>query len=89
MGNPFVHVELHTQDPHRAKKFYEELFDWKLEDMPGMDYTVINVGEGTGGGMMKTFHTFLTICACGYLRSANLLKRELSSTWPFAPCPPD
>ena len=41
-----MHVELHTQDPERAKKFYKDLFDWKFEDVPEMDYTIINVGEG-------------------------------------------
>ncbi len=54
MANPFVHVELQTKDLDKAKKFYQGLFDWKLEDMPmgnGMSYTGINVGEGTGGGM--------------------------------------
>ena len=54
MSNPFVHVELMTTDLAKAKAFYSGLFDWKLEDVPGMDYTMINVGEGTGGGMMKT-----------------------------------
>ena len=54
MANPFVHVELMTTDVAKAKAFYSGLFDWKLEDIPGMDYTMINVGEGTGGGMMKT-----------------------------------
>ena len=54
MANPFVHVELMTTDVAKAKNFYGELFDWKLEDLPGMDYTLINVGEGTGGGIMKT-----------------------------------
>ena len=53
MANPFVHVELHTDDPSKAKKFYQSLFEWKLEDSPGMDYTMIGVGEGTGGGIMK------------------------------------
>lgn len=53
MANPFVHIELHTGDMDRAKKFYAGMFDWKLEEMPGMDYTMIDVGEGTGGGMMK------------------------------------
>lgn len=56
MANPFVHVELSTTDPARAKNFYGKLFDWKLEDMemgPGMTYTMIQPGEGTGGGMMK------------------------------------
>ncbi|MGH7432856.1 MAG: VOC family protein, partial [Candidatus Methylomirabilales bacterium] len=34
MGNPFVHVELQTQDLGKAKKFYQELFSWKLQDIP-------------------------------------------------------
>lgn len=55
MANPFVHVELNTTDLNQAKAFYGKLFDWTLEDvpMPGMTYTMIKVGEGTGGGMLK------------------------------------
>jgi predicted enzyme related to lactoylglutathione lyase len=55
MANPFVHVELNTTDVGKAKAFYTKLFDWKLEDtpMPGGSYTIIKVGEGTGGGLMK------------------------------------
>jgi predicted enzyme related to lactoylglutathione lyase len=55
MPNPFVHVELNTTDLPKAKAFYSQLFDWKLDDlpMPGGTYTLINVGSGTGGGMMK------------------------------------
>ena len=55
MGNPFAHVELHTTDLSKAKEFYGSLFDWKLEDFPMEDgtYTLLHVGEGTGGGMMK------------------------------------
>ena len=56
MANPFVHVELATNDLDQAKSFYRSLFDWKLNDMDmggGMSYTMIDVGEGTGGGMMK------------------------------------
>jgi hypothetical protein len=55
MGNPFVHVELNTTDVAKAKAFYGELFDWKLDEtpMPEGTYTLIRVGEGTGGGIMK------------------------------------
>ena len=56
MANPFVHVELNSTDLPKAKTFYSKMFDWKLEDMPMGDagtYTLIGVGEGTGGGMMK------------------------------------
>lgn len=55
MANPFVHVELNTTDLNKAKDFYGKLFAWKLEDapMPEGTYTMIDVGGGTGGGMMK------------------------------------
>jgi predicted enzyme related to lactoylglutathione lyase len=55
MANPFVHVELQTNDLKKAREFYQKLFDWKLEDAPveGFGtYTMIGVGDGTGGGMM-------------------------------------
>ncbi len=53
MANSFVHVELHTREPERAEEFYKELFDWKFEDVPDMEYTIIKAGEGPGGGVMK------------------------------------
>ncbi len=56
MANPFVHVELSTTDVDKARSFYGSLFDWKLADMPmgeGGAYTMIDVGEGTGGGIMQ------------------------------------
>jgi predicted enzyme related to lactoylglutathione lyase len=56
MANAFVHAELNTTDVDKAKTFYGKLFDWKLEDIPmgkGETYTMIGVGEGTGGGIMK------------------------------------
>ena len=55
MANSFVHVELNTTDVNKAKAFYGKLFEWTLEDVPMGDssYTMIKVGKGTGGGMMK------------------------------------
>jgi len=55
MANPFVHIELNTQDVAKAKSFYQSLFAWSRNDMDmgDMTYTMIDVGEGTGGGMMK------------------------------------
>jgi predicted enzyme related to lactoylglutathione lyase len=57
MGNPFVHIELESDDVAKSKKFYKKLFDWSLKDMPmgpGMVYTGIGVGKGTGGGMQQS-----------------------------------
>ena len=55
MANPFVHIELGTNDVGKAKAFYGQLFGWDMEDLPMPEgaYTMIKVGEGTGGGMMK------------------------------------
>jgi predicted enzyme related to lactoylglutathione lyase len=55
MANPFIHVELNTTDVDKSKTFYGKLFGWKLEDRPMStgDYTMIDVGDGTGGGMLK------------------------------------
>lgn len=56
MPNPFVHIELNATSLGHAKEFYGELFDWELKDMnmgPSGTYTTINVGEGTGGGILK------------------------------------
>lgn len=51
MPNAFCHIELNTDDVAKAKKFYKSVFAWKLNDMPGMPYTMIDVGQGVGGGM--------------------------------------
>jgi len=54
-----VHFEIPVEDVQRARKFYEDLFGWKIERMPGpVDYwgikTATAKGEpGVGGGMMK------------------------------------
>lgn len=55
MSNPFVHVELATTDLVKAKSFYQSLFDWDFDDvaMDDTTYTMIGVGDGTGGGMMQ------------------------------------
>src|SRR3954463_16642411 len=56
MANPFVHIELDTTDHEKARSFYGQLFQWELKDVdmgPMGTYTMIGVGEGTGGGMMK------------------------------------
>ena len=56
MPNPFCHVELATTNTKKASAFYSKLFRWKLRDIPneaaGGTYTMIEVGDGTGGGIM-------------------------------------
>ncbi len=53
-----VHFEINADDPLRAKKFYEDVFNWKIEKWEGpMEYWTIDAGEedeeGIGGGLQK------------------------------------
>jgi predicted enzyme related to lactoylglutathione lyase len=57
-----VHFELNTDDPLRAKGFYEKVFNWKIEksEMP-MEYWMITAGpedeQGINGGLQKREET--------------------------------
>ena len=53
MANPFTHIELSTTDVAKAKAFYGKLFQWELEDLPNVPYTMIKTGKGPGGGLMQ------------------------------------
>lgn len=87
MGNPFVHVELATTDVAKAKSFYKSLFDWQLndEDMgDGVVYTMIKVGDGTGGGMMKQMapgapSTWLPYVLVADIRAATAKAKSLGA----------
>ena len=62
-----VHFEIPADDVERAKKFYSDLFGWKMEKQPGtdskgtsnMEYWIVNTTDdkgnkaSIGGGMMK------------------------------------
>ena len=76
MANPFVHVELMSTDVGKAKSFYGKLFDWELEDVPmhDMTYTMIKVGEGTGGGLMKNPIPNAPSCWVAYVLVGDLKK---------------
>lgn len=50
-----VHFEIPADEVDRAKTFYQDLFGWKFEQFPGMDYWSITTSgdHPIGGGMMK------------------------------------
>lgn len=57
-----VHFEIQASDIDRAKKFYETVFEWKIEAVPGMEYWLIYGGRSKGmdggvvginGGMLR------------------------------------
>jgi len=86
MANAFVHVELNTTDVDKAKAFYGKLFEWTLEDIPmgASAYTMINVGKGTGGGILKhpvpgAPSAWLAYVEVGDIRAATEKARALGA----------
>jgi uncharacterized protein len=59
MGQPVVHWELWSQNPAAIAKFYQDLFDWKIEDYPQLNYRLVRTeggGMGIDGGIMQPQH---------------------------------
>ncbi len=48
--HPIVHIEFSAEDPLAAAKFYSDVFGWKTEHMPEMNYVTFDAEGGPGGG---------------------------------------
>jgi len=81
MANPFVHIELTTDNPGKAKEFYGSLFSWGLEEHADAQRRVHDgeSGDGPGGGMMEsrapTTHRMASLCR-GRQRRATVAKAK-------------
>jgi predicted enzyme related to lactoylglutathione lyase len=70
MGNPFCWMELTTHDLEGAAKFYQEVFDWEIKDMPGgpMPYKLVTTGSEPGGGLMSIPEPGIDTCWTAYIQ---------------------
>ena len=55
MGKPVVHWELWSKNPDKVADFYAKVFDWKIQNMPEINYHLVDTGGegGINGGIMK------------------------------------
>jgi len=51
--NSVVHVEFHSTAPEKTKAFLKEVFEWKFQEMPEMNYSTFEAPSGPGGGLQK------------------------------------
>jgi uncharacterized protein len=56
VANPFIHVELNTADPQKAKSFYSKLFQWQLEDVPNPAVPGRRLHDCQGGNRHRRGH---------------------------------
>jgi uncharacterized protein len=48
-----IHFEIPADDIKRAEDFYQEVFGWKINDMPEMNYVIVHTGPTDELGMLK------------------------------------
>jgi len=51
--NKVVHFEITYDDKERCTDFYKKVFDWKLQDIPEMNYTIANTVDVDDKNMPK------------------------------------
>jgi predicted enzyme related to lactoylglutathione lyase len=50
MSGRVVHFEIPYDDGDRARRFYKDAFDWQVQEMPGLDYTLVTTGPSGDQG---------------------------------------
>ena len=53
MPNPVVHFDIQSSDVEKSQAFFTEVFGWKLDVMPEMNYSIVDTqsDSGIGGGI--------------------------------------
>ncbi len=46
-----MHVELVSKEPEKTKKFYNQVFGWKFQELPEMNYSMVDRQEVPGAGL--------------------------------------
>ena len=72
MSGRVVHFEIPYDDGERARRFYGETFGWHLQEMPGMEYTLVMSGPSGDRGPSEP----------GFINGGMLAREESASTGP-------
>jgi predicted enzyme related to lactoylglutathione lyase len=72
MGGRVVHFEIPYDDGDRARRFYRETFGWQLQQMPGMEYTLVVSGPSGDQGPNEA----------GFINGGLLAREESASSGP-------
>jgi predicted enzyme related to lactoylglutathione lyase len=72
MSGRVVHFEIPYDDGDRARNFYKEAFDWQLQEMPGMEYTLVVSGPSSDQGPSEA----------GFINGGMLAREESAASGP-------
>jgi predicted enzyme related to lactoylglutathione lyase len=72
MSGRVVHFEIPFDDAERARGFYKDLFGWQIQEMPGMDYTIVSTGPSGEQGPTEP----------GYIGGGMLARQQAATSGP-------
>jgi predicted enzyme related to lactoylglutathione lyase len=72
MSGRVVHFEIPYDDGDRARRFYAETFGWQLQEMPGMEYTLVVSGPSGDRGPSEP----------GFINGGMLAREESAAPGP-------
>jgi predicted enzyme related to lactoylglutathione lyase len=72
MSGRVVHFEIPYDDGDRARRFYGETFGWQLQEMPGMEYTLVVSGPTGERGPSEP----------GFINGGMLAREESAASAP-------
>ena len=71
MSARVVHFEIPFENGDRAREFYRQVFDWSLQSMPDMGYTMVSTGPQGDDGMPADRVTSAVGCSSGRTTCAH------------------
>jgi predicted enzyme related to lactoylglutathione lyase len=72
--HPIVHVEISAKDRKASAKFYEDVFGWKMTDIPEMNYTTFEYEDGRGGGLNPVTDDYPAGTVMVYIQTDDIEK---------------
>lgn len=78
-----VHFEIQADNPQRASRFYQKVFDWEINKWDGpQDYWLIATGDksepGINGGMMKRHGSVSPVCNTIEVSDVDAYTRKIT-----------
>jgi predicted enzyme related to lactoylglutathione lyase len=72
MSGRVVHFEIPYDDASRARNFYKETFGWQMQEMPGMEYTLVTSGPSGDQGPTEP----------GFINGGMMMRQDGAATGP-------
>ena len=72
MSGRVVHFEIPFDDGDRARSFYKDVFGWQVQEMPGMDYSIVMSGPSGDQGPTEA----------GFINGGMLSRQQAATSGP-------